>query len=205
MLMLPSFHPWPLVSSDCLLYKGGAGRVSVKGRQPDRLCLLSLACRPHPATMLGGSQFTGQFCWPWLTNETKALKTQRHTQDFYTLTWAHPTNGKKVSLPTALMHYSVFWTPGVAGPVLMCVSQPDGFLVCSQSIKTALLQHQPPESLSVFCWPWGLTLTECKAHKLQPAMSASSWDKSAQRSASIDPSLKRWASHFSPLLSNVTI
>lgn len=54
MLMLPSFHPWPLVSSDCLLYKGGAGRVSVKGRQPDRLCLLSLACRPHPATMLGG-------------------------------------------------------------------------------------------------------------------------------------------------------
>ncbi len=52
MLTPPSFRPCPVVLSDCLFYKLAAGRLSVRGRQPDSL--LSLACRPHPATMLRG-------------------------------------------------------------------------------------------------------------------------------------------------------
>lgn len=80
----------------------------------------------------------GTVCWLWLTNEAKAPDTHARTYTISTPSHEHiQQSGKKESLPTALMHWAVFGTPGVAGPILTSVSQPGGF----QSIKTPLLQH----------------------------------------------------------------
>lgn len=132
--------------------------VWAAGSQID--CLLSLACRPHPATMLRGSQFTGQFRWLWLTNETKAPETHIHLDKISRPSHEHIQQMEKRVAANSFNALScILNTRCFSGPILISVSRPDGFLGCSQSIRV-LSSNTPPESLSVSCWPWRETLTD---------------------------------------------
>lgn len=137
----------------------------------------------------GVSEFTGQFCWPWLTNEIL----EKQITDTYTLesfTWTHPTNIKMSHYQNSLN--ALFYI--LNSRCCKC------FFVRSQSIKIVLLQHEP-ESFGIL-WElsfnnekmWkGITWGYAQEKKLQSATSADSWDRQPQQSTFNPQSWKkRW-------------
>lgn len=135
-------------------------------------CLLSLACQPHPATMLVTVQGPVLLAMAdqWKHTHTHWISTPSHEYK-----WKKSISANRFNAPFCSLNARCYRP---------CFNEckSDRQICMLLSVNSNFSTWEP---LSVFCWPCGLTPSDSKR------ASAGSWDKSAQWRAFIHPSLKR--------------